>query len=121
MITVKVYNLSAATLQFIIMPERATILYITTQDDSPVLYVNINTDNRLERRVFWTFRTGDDMQNNVEHITRKYVGSYRLSTHKETYHLLEDKNFYHIKKHTICWKLKKIVKRAKLNKRSYDN
>jgi len=86
--TVWKFELEITDTQSIKMPKNAQILSIKKQNDVPVLYALVDTDNEKETRLFEIFKTGHEIMYDMG-VTREYIGTYKMQNDRFVFHVFE--------------------------------
>lgn len=82
---------TTSTEEIILMPENARILSLQTQDNRPVIWAEVESEDKTEKRVFKTFETGENIKP-VEGKRLKYTGTYQYQIGRNSYvgHVYEE-------------------------------
>ena len=83
--TIYKYTLEATEHQVIEMPKNAEILHIDVQHGKPCLWALVDTGLDKEKRAFYTFATGQDINGDLGTIN--HIGTYQLQGGAYVFHV----------------------------------
>jgi hypothetical protein len=83
--TIWKYNIEPETR--IEVPRQAKILSIQTQRGNPVMWMEVDTNEPKEKRLFLAFGTGHKLPDDMKHL--HYVGSFQVENEMLVYHVYE--------------------------------
>lgn len=88
---IRKFDLNLGTgITIIELPSTARILKISLQSRKPVIWFMVNTELKVERRIFQTVRTDHDLSDGFYYLP--YIGSYQVYSDQGEFvgHVFED-------------------------------
>lgn len=85
--TIWKFELKVVDIQNIEMPKNAQILSVKMQNEIPVLYALVNTDNESEERLIEIFGTGHEVMHDTS--VSQYIGTFKMRNDKLMFHVFE--------------------------------